>query len=649
MKKEHNHDHDHHHEHSNKLPLILYFSGLFLFLVGLVINFFAKSLPGQEIYIIVLNIASLLLAGHHVIYDGIVETISNTIKHKRFMPNIHILMILGAVGALIIGEYIDGVLLILIFAGAHYLEDYAANKSKKEITNLLKLAPVNAKLLKEDGSTLIVNVNELKVGDHVLVSSGDQIPTDGFILKGAGLINEAMITGESMPKEKGVGDDVFGGSINANSVFVMEVNKDASETVIAKIIKVVSQTKTNISKTATFIQRFEPLYVMIVLILAPLFFLFGHFIMDWEVKVALQRMIIFLIGASPCALAVSDIPATLSALSLLAKRGVIFKGGAPLAQLADIKAIAFDKTGTLTNGTPEVIDVIYRDGLNNEEVHLLETLIVSIEQKANHPLATALVAHFKNVTPFDLPVNQVIGQGISAKYEDSLYTIGKPTLLTLNEEVSAKVNEFASQGKTVIAIWREEEFQALISFLDVVKSSAKAAIDYFHEHNIATIMLTGDNLVTAKAIGNHLNIARVHANVLPEDKQNIIESLKEEYESVAMVGDGVNDAPALAEASVGVAMGNGTDVAIEAADAILVKNDFQKLAFTHAVSKRLKRIVIENIVIALLVVIFLMVTNFITEVPMGIAVTVHEGSTILVILNGLRMLYFKNNKKNKIK
>ncbi len=645
MKKEHQH-HSHTHEHSHKLPIILYFSGLVLFLVGLGINFFGKDLAGANIWIIVLNVLSLLLAGHHVLFDGLVETLTDTIKNKRFSPNIHILMVLGAIGALIIGEYIDAALLILIFAGAYFLEDYAAVQSKKEITNLLKLAPTHAKLLQADGTTLVVDVSQLKLGDQVLVSNGDQIPTDGFIVKGLALVNEAMITGESMPREKGEGADVFGGSINGNSVFVMEVSKDASETVIAKIIAVVSQTKTNISKTATFIQKFEPLYVSLVLLLAPLFFLFGHFIIQWEIKDALYRMIIFLIGASPCALAVSDIPATLSALSLLAKRGVIFKGGAPLAQLGDIKAIAFDKTGTLTNGTPEVVDVLYSDSLSSEEVAKLETLIVSIEQKANHPLASALVSHFKSITPFDLEVKQEMGQGITAIFEDSLYTIGKPSLLTLNEETSNKVNEFAASGKTVIAVWKDNTFQALITFLDLVKDSAAEAIAYFEDNNIATIMLTGDNEVTAQAIGHHLNIARVYANVLPSEKQDIMKTLKSEYLSVAMVGDGVNDAPALAEASVGVAMGNGTDVAIEAADAILVKNDFEKLAFTHAVSKKLKRIVIQNIVLSLLVVFFLMVTNFIIEVPMGIAVTVHEGSTILVILNGLRMLYFKKNKKN---
>lgn len=645
MKKEHNHHHDHHHEHSHKIPLILYFSGLILFLGGLVIHFFGKSWAHATLWLIVLNVLSILLAGHHVIYDGLVETVTDTISKKRFSPNIHILMILGAIGALIIGEYIDGALLILIFAGAHFLEDYAAMQSKKEITNLLKLAPTKAKLLQADGSTLVVDVRDLKIGDHVLVSNGDQIPTDGFIVKGEALVNEAMITGESMPREKGEGADVFGGSINGNSVFVMEVSKDASETVIAKIIAVVSQTKTNISKTATFIQKFEPLYVTLVLILAPLFFIFGHFVMSWEIKEALYRMIIFLIGASPCALAVSDIPATLSALSLLAKRGVIFKGGAPLAQLADIKAIAFDKTGTLTNGTPEVVDVLYSDSLSSEEISELETLIVSIEQKANHPLASALVKHFHAVKPFDLEVEQVMGQGITATYNNALYTIGKPSLLTLDEAATNKVNAFAREGKTVIALWREGKVQALITFLDLVKNSAAQAINYFHSKNIATIMLTGDNEVTAQTIGHNLNIARVHANVLPSEKQEIIKSLKDEYLSVAMVGDGVNDAPALAEASVGVAMGNGTDVAIDASDAILVKNDFEKLAFTHAVSKRLKRIVIQNIVFALLVVLFLMVTNFIVEVPMGIAVTVHEGSTILVILNGLRMLFFKKDKK----
>lgn len=637
------HDHHHHHHKFNihKLAIILYFSGLFLFLIGL-LPLISSTLFNFPLWlVIVLNIGALLLAGHHVVVEGLLETVTDTIKYRRFKPNIHILMTLGAIGAIIIGDYREAALLILIFAGAHFLEDYADAKSKKEITNLLKITPQNARLLQSDGQTVVIPAAELKIGDHVLVLNGDQVPTDGIIISGSASINEAMITGESIPVEKFAGADVFGGSINGNSTFTMEVLKDSRDTVIAKIIRVVSETKTNISQTATFIKKFEPIYVTVVMLIAPLFYLFGNFILQWGHTLALHRMIILFIGASPCALAVSDIPATLSALSLLAKRGVILKGGAPLSLFASTKAIAFDKTGTLTYGYPEVTDVIYRDDLSADHISKLQSVIVSIETNSNHPLASALIRHFPEVNPEAISVEQQVGQGVSATFAGNTYKIGKPNLFTLTEHDNMLGASLASAGKTVIMFSENDEVVVIFGLVDVAKDSARNGINYFNSQHIATVMVTGDNALTAQAIGSELGISKIYANVLPVEKQTIIQELKHEHGFVSMVGDGINDAPALVEATVGVAMGDGTDVAIDAADAVLVNNDFDKLVLTHKVSRKLRRIVIENIIFAMFVVFVLILTNFFVSIPMAAAVTIHEGSTILVILNGLRLLNYR--------
>jgi len=637
----------------HELGLYAYFIGLLLFLFALL-----AFIPGVSFLsdkaVMILNLIALILAGYKVISEGLVETVKESIKSKRFRPNIHILMALGAIGAIIIGDYGDAALLILIFAGAYFLEEYAEAKSAKEITNLLKITPTTARLLLQDGTQQEVSVESLKVGDKVLVLNGDQIPTDGTIVSGSAAIDEAMITGESMPKEKHEGDEVFGGSINGNSTFTMVVTKNSDETVLAKILKVVSETQTNLTKTATFIKKFEPIYVTIVMLVAPLFYLFGYYVLGWNevisangMTLALKRTIILFIGASPCALAVSDIPASLSALSLLARRGVLFKGASSLVLFADVEAVAFDKTGTLTEGKPSVTDVNIPPGVSAEEAEEGKVFLVSMEKKSNHPLATAIVSHFTPIKTVDLEVEHKIGSGLRAMYDGNEYLVGKPALFNLPERCANRAKELAVQGKTVVFIAKNGKPILLVALLDMIKCCAYDGLEYFRKQEINTVMITGDNELTAKAIGKELGITRIYANVLPEQKLDIVKELKKEYGGVAMVGDGINDAPALVEATIGIAMGDGTDVAIDVADGVLVNNDFQKLSLMHAISRKLKRIVIQNIVLALSVVLLLIALNFVVTLPMGLAVAIHEGSTILVILNGLRLLNF--NEKHAIK
>lgn len=632
----HSHAHDDH-DHGGKTAVILFFIGLASFIIALFLN---ASITQNILYTL-----TLILSGYHIIIEGFLDTITQTIRRKKFLPNVHILMTLAAIGAIIIGEFREAALLILIFAGAHYLEDYAQGKSKKEITNLLKLNPTNARRIKFNGEIEVVDVHELQVGDKLSILNGDQIPTDGVVLSGNSTVDESAITGESIPVEKHAGDFVYGSTINGDGSLTMEVTKDSSETVFAKIVQLVSQTQTNVSKTAALIQRVEPVYVTTVLILAPLFFLAGLYLFSWENYDSFYRTMVFLIAASPCALAVTDIPATLSAISNLAKHGVLFKGGSYLSNVSDISAVAFDKTGTLTQGKPIVTDIYFNRDVTEEQQKTYETIIVSMESKSNHPLANAIVQHFNQIVAEELEVKNVIGVGLVSEYNGITYKIGKPSSVKeIPEDIQKQTEKLEYDGKTVVYFSDNDQVVGLIAIQDIPKDTSKEAIQYFKNEGIHTIMITGDAERTGEAIGRQLNLDAVRGNVLPEEKADIITHLKNDYPVMAMVGDGVNDAPALVTADIGVAMGEGTDIAIDVADAVLMKNDLNKFAYTHRIAKKLRKIVWQNIIIALLVVLFLITINIMGKVNMAYAVLIHEGSTLLVILNGLRMLRGFDNK-----
>lgn len=633
--KNHNHDHsnepNHTHSHGGNNSLLLFMIGLAAFIVGIFVN--------NAVLKTILNVAALALSGSHIIIEGITDTIQDTKEKKKFMPNVHLLMTVAALGAILIGELDEAVLLILIFAGAHFLEEYAENKSQKEITSLLKMNPTTARRQKANGELEVVGVAELKVGDILTVLNGDQVPTDGTVLSGSSSIDQASITGESIPVEVGIGDTVFGSTMNGTGTFTMEVTKDSSDTVFAKILTLVSQAQTDVSKTAALIKKIEPIYVTAVFLLAPVFYLLGLYVFNWGADDTFYRTMVFLIGASPCALAATDIPATLSAISNLAKRGVLFKGGSYLANLSELGVIAFDKTGTLTEGKPVVTDVYFLENVSDAEINKFESVIYSMEKKSNHPLAMAIINHFDGRDVLDIEVENLIGTGLTAEFDGNTYLIGKPTAYgSVSDEIMSHTDTYESEGKTVVYFGLDSKVLGLIAIQDIPKQTSLEAIRYFQENNIHTVMITGDGIRTGEAIGRQLGIDEVRGNVLPENKSEIVKELKQDYPVVAMVGDGVNDAPALVAADIGVAMGEGTDIAIDVADAVLMKNDLSKLAYTHKVSKKLRKVVIQNIIFAMLVVLFLVTINIFGLMTLSQAVLIHEGSTLVVIVNGLRLL-----------
>lgn len=627
---EHGHSHGHSHDHG-KMPIIFYFIGLALSIIALFLdkeNLLLKN--------ILFTIATITAGYHVIILEGIGETIENTKLKKKFTPNSHILMGLAAIGASLMGNFWEGTLLVIIFSGAHFLEDYAEGRSRREITKLLKMNPTTARLITPEGNIKIINVNNLKVGDQLQVLNGDQVPIDGIILSGTTSIDESSINGESIPKEKSKGDGVFGSTINGTGTFTMEVTKESKDTVFSKILQLVNQNQENQTRAASVIQKFEPKYVNLVLIVIPLVMLLAPFLFDWTWSQSIYRGLVLLVAVSPCALAAATVSVTLSATSNLAKKGVLSKGSTYLSQLADINAIAFDKTGTLTNGKPEVTNYYFSDSVKEENII---DIIVSLEKESNHPLANAILEKFEAKNKIDIEVTNQIGKGLTGEYNEKNYRIGKPTSFDdVSEEYIRLNNEWSSEGKTVVYVAEDEKVIGLIALMDVPREQARATIDYFKKLGIHTTLITGDSEMTGKAVADQLGLDEVIANVMPEDKSIIINQQKEKYGVTAMVGDGVNDAPALVNANVGIAMGDGTDVAVDVSDLVLMKNDISKLVISHKISSKMNRVIWQNIIFSMAVVVFLIVVSLLGLTDIAISVIIHEGSTLVVILNGLRLL-----------
>ena len=621
--------HHHCHKHSHRYERQLYFVGLLAYLI-------ARLLPLSEWIANLLDLSAVVLAGNHVVVEGFVDTFKQTVKQKKFQPNIHLLMALAAFGAIIIGQFSEASLLILIFAGAHLLEDYAKNKSKKEITNLLKMNPTKARKLATSGQTTIVDVEALQIGDHVQVLPGDQIPTDGVIIDGVGIINEASITGESIALEKTSGDEVFGSTINQNSSFIMKVTKLSNESVFGQIMRTVSDAQEQLSPVATKIKQAEPIYVNIVLLFVPIFILASQLITSWDWSTSFYRGMVALVASSPCALAAASIPTNLATISNLAKRGILFKGGDYIANLGAVQAVAFDKTGTLTAGRPSVTDYQFID---ESQSSTWINIIVAMEREANHPLADAILNKFTPTEELILVAKNQIGVGLSTQYNQKNYSIGKlQTADQLTSQLQDKYDRLTNEGKTVVLFRENNQVVGLIAMLDTPNQHVDEVIGYLRDHQIETYMITGDNEKTSQAIARSIGISNVFSNVLPEHKAEQIEAIQSKSGLTSMLGDGVNDAPALVKADVGLAMGEGTDVAIEVADAVIMENNLEKFSYAHRLAKKMNRVVNQNILIALLVVIVLNLFNLFGTMTLAVSVIFHEGSTLLVILNGLRLL-----------
>lgn len=597
--------------------------GTIICTVFLIIGFIF-DLGLQWEYSWLLYLLAIVAGGIELTIDGVKELI----QEKHF--NVDLLMMIAAVSAGVIGDWREGALLIFIFSMSHLLEEYATEKSAREIKRLINRQPQTARKILEQGGYQTVQVEDLLVGDHLAVFKGENIPTDGIILMGASEIDESVVNGESMPQMKEIGEEVFGGTINLGNELTIEVNKEKSQTVFAKIIQLVEKAQNSQTTTESFIQKVENRYVMTIVLGVPLAILFFHLILNWSWNESLYRGVNLLVVASPCALVASSTPALLSAISNGARNGVIFKGGTYLEELAEIKSIAFDKTGTLTKGQPSVTDVVW---VAPEEEIL--PYVLGLEAKSTHPLAKAILNHWENINSKRLVTEELTAQGIQSTVEGTIYYIGKKRG---NYPDTETIETWKKQGKTVIYVECNHDFAGAIALLDTLNKNAKLAVDYFNQVGVHTLMLTGDNYQTAETIANESGIKEFKAELLPEDKVNFVQNQKSTLGKNAMVGDGVNDAPALATATIGVAMGEGTDVAMDIADVVIMENNLAKLVYTHKLSQKMKKIIKQNIIFSVAVIAVLLVVNILQVLTIPLAVVGHEGSTILVILNGLRML-----------
>ena len=649
----------HAHAHVN-IPFLggnaeLYFaiiSGLF-WLAGLIFSF--TSVP---------QITPLILFIIGAFFGGFFTFISSAkdLMHGRF--EIDFLMLFAAIGAAILGKWEESALLLFLFSLGHALEHYAMKRARKSIAALSDLAPPVA-LLKIDGEVKEVPIDGLKIGDIIVVRPNSNIAADGVVIKGTSPVNQASITGESMPVTKLPHPNweneldikklvpehrVFAGTINGNGALEIKVLKEAKDSTLARLIYLVKEAETQKSPTQHLTDKFEKYYVPSVLIVVILL-LFAFVVRDETFQQSFYRAMSVLIAASPCALAISTPSAVLAGIARAARQGVLIKGGRPLEDLGGITAIAFDKTGTLTQGKPTLTDAIPFGTTTRE--HLL-TVAVSVEALSDHPLAASIVAGGKKeLGTIEIPkaenLKALTARGIQATYNGSLVHIGNRRLFEeltgkpVPDEIDIKMMALESGGHTAMIVHQEDNYLGIIAAMDIARPEAVATLAALKKMGIKRmIMLTGDHQKVADAIARDLGITDPMGSLLPEDKVKAIEQLIAEEGRVAMVGDGVNDAPAMAKSTVGIAMGAaGSDVALETADIALMADKLDNLPFAIGLSRKAKSIIKQNLIISLGMVAVLVPLTIMGSIAIGPAVVFHEGSTLLVVLNALRLLRYK--------
>jgi len=585
---------------------------------------------------IALFLCAYIVGGYQKAVEGL-----NTLFKKKDI-DVDLLMVIAAIGAAAIGYWMDGAILIFIFSLSGTLEGYTMKRTNKDIRSILDLRPEKAVLLR-NGKQLQIEAEEIKKGDTILVKPGERIAADGIISQGYSAIYQATITGEPGPVDKTVDDEVFSGTVNGYGAIEIKVTKQAEETMLSKIIHLVQEAKNEKPPNQLFVEKFEGIYAKIIIIMAIILMIAPPLIIHWSWKETIYRAMIFLVVASPCALVSSIMPAILSAISNASRKRVLFKGGVHLENIAGIKAVIFDKTGTLTYGEPVVQGIITFE--NYSEMELLK-ITASIEALSEHPIAKSVVQYaIKNNVELEHSINlqSVKGMGVQGTLNGINYKVGKRDMLdniVLTKEQEDFVLKFEQQGRTIIFVSNGQSLIGMITIFDQVRLEARRVIEELKKMNIRVALLTGDNERTAKNIGETTGIEEVYSGLLPEDKVDYIKRMTAKYGKVAMVGDGVNDAPALAAASVGIAMGAaGTDIAIETADVILMADNIENIPFAISLGKRTNRIIKQNVIFAIGVAMTLIVLNFIggiINLPEG--VIGHEGSTVLVILSGLRLL-----------
>ncbi|MEG0286745.1 MAG: heavy metal translocating P-type ATPase [Vagococcus sp.] len=603
------------------------------------IAFYFRLTQGEESAISIgFFVSAIVIGGFNLFIEGIKDLL-------KLEFSMEVLMTVAIIGASIIGEWAEGSIVVILFAISEALERFSMDKARQSIRSLMDISPKEA-LIRRGNQEQTIPVADIQIGDVMLIKPGQKIAMDGVVIKGHSAVNQAAITGESVPVDKQVNDDIFAGTLNEEGALEVEVTKHVNDTTIAKIIHLVEEAQGERAPAQAFVDTFAKYYTpaimaisALIIVIPPLFF--GG---DWNTW--LYQGLSLLVVGCPCSLVISTPVSIVSAIGNSAKNGVLVKGGIYLEELGGLKAIAFDKTGTLTKGKPVVTDFLVSES-QHESDYLM--VIAALEVLSQHPLAAAIVNEADrrglnyssiNITNF----SSITGKGIEGVYQGVNYLVGSPKLF--NEElieqsiIMKDYDRLLEQGKTAMIFGTTQEILAVIAVADEVRESSKEVIKKLHQLGIEhTIMLTGDNIKTAQFIGSEIGVTDIKGDLMPEDKLDYIKQLQKTYGKVAMIGDGVNDAPALAASTVGIAMGGaGTDTALETADVALMGDDLQKLPFIIGLSRKTLKIIKQNIIFSLgikLLALLLIIPGWLT---LWIAIVADMGATLLVTLNGLRLM-----------
>ena len=595
------------------------------------------SADEKSLLVITLSVLAILAGGQQTARKGWVAI-------KTFTLNINFLMVVAVIGAVAIGEWPEAAMVTFLFALAEMIETYSLDRARNAIRDLMEMTPESASVKQSDGNWRSMIVDDVQIEAIVRVKPGARIPLDGKISSGQSTVNQAPITGESMPVEKKLGDTVFAGTINQRGAFEFTVTANKGNTTLARIIRSVQTAQGERAPTQRFVDEFARFYTPAIVVLAILIaavppLAFGAEFMPW-----LYKALVTLVIACPCALVISTPVTVVSGLAAAARLGILIKGGVYLEEGRKLKVLALDKTGTLTHGKPVVTDIKELNYLSPEKAL---QIAASLDTHSEHPIAHAIVNKANSKQLMDVrDFESITGRGVKGVIGGTLYYLGNHRLLeelnVCGEHVEMTLLPLEKQGKTAVVLANAEQALCVFAVADTVRDSSVEAVKELQRLGVTCVMLTGDNDSTAKAIAAHVGIEDARGNMLPEDKLRVIEELRKRYGMVGMVGDGINDAPALAKSSIGFAMGAaGTDTALETADVALMEDDLRRIPLFIGLSRKTSAVLKQNITLSIGVKAVFLVLNFAGIATLWMAVFADLGASLIVVFNGLRLLKFK--------
>lgn len=608
-----------------------------LFILGSICSAVIPQLPILSTMVFAI---AIVVGGYSLFFQGVKQLI-------RLKFDMTTLMTIAIMGAAAIGEWSEGAIVVILFAISEALESYSMHKARSSLSSLVNLAPKQAYIRRND-TTLLINVEDIAIDDIMLVKPGQKLAMDGIVVTGHSTVNQATITGESLPIAKTVGDEVYAGTLNEEGLLEVKVTKHVHDTTLAKIIHMVEEAQAEKAPTQAFIDRFAKYYTPAIILIATFIAIFPPLLFSGDWKEWLYRGLSILVVGCPCALVISTPIAIVTAIGHAAKQGVLIKGGVYLEETAKLQVIAFDKTGTLTKGVPHVTDIIC---LQDTSERKALKIVAAIENGSQHPLASAIIQKadqlnlgYRTVTVTNF--KSITGKGIRADIDGITYYIGSPILFEeqlptrFDKALSMQLYALQKEAKTVVLFGTEQSVLAIIAIADEVRPNAKTAIMQLHDLDIEeTIMLTGDNHATAQVVSNIVGLSSFHSDLLPEHKLDLIKALQNKHKHIAMVGDGVNDAPSLASANIGIAMGGaGTDAALETANVVLMSDDLLKLPYTIKLSRKAMAIIKQNVTFALTLKLLALCLIIPGWLNMWLAIFADMGATLIVLVNSLRLI-----------